>query len=322
MLLHAFKRLGSAVVAYWSSPFSPVDPVTKPRSDLVTSASFVRLARLPLELVAMILNELAVLDELDGGTARAPMMAPSREIRMALSRCARVSRSWYLLAREHLYRSIVVVNLCHCEAFVSAIERNPDLALLSRNLVLFGGTLLASPSASEARFERRYDLLVRVLRLCPRLERVRLMHNWDIFCPLVIDALTNLNNLSSLYCRPFVLKIVEQYSSILDAHDLLSRLPPSLSYLFVDGTVGSYDFLHHVPSTIGLVEYRLSNTHQRCDPTFVFQELEADLVEGVKAIPGSHINILHKADVDSALVGRVVAGFAAQGVELAAIRTA
>lgn len=271
----------------------------------------------------MVLDELAVLDLLDGGTASAPMTAPAREIRMALARCARVSRSWYKLAQAHLYRAIVVGNLRQCEAFVRALEHNPDLALIPRGLVLFGGPVRSSMSCPvvEQKLECRHDLLVRVLRLCTGLERVRLTHNWDIFYKLVVDALSRFEHLSSLYCRPHILEVPPEHFSILQAHNVLSRLPPSLEYLFIDSTAGKYDFLHHVPPTIGLVEYQLSSSHEWCDPTVIFEELEADLVDGIKAIPGGRIRVLHKQDVDSALVGRVVAGFAAQGVELAAVQT-
>ncbi|GAA5889155.1 hypothetical protein JCM8208_007785 [Rhodotorula glutinis] len=276
----------------------------------------------------MVLAHLAVLDELDGGTASAPMTAPSREIRMALSRCARVSRRWYPLAQAHLYRSIVVVNLRQCEAFVRAIELNSDLALIPRHLVLFGGPgLMSGPSDAfnelvNELLGRRHDLLVRVLRLCTQLERVRSTNNLDVFCTGIVDALCDLKNLSALYFRPHILEVFGEHFSLLQAHDILSRLPGSLEYLFVDSTIVNYDSLHSVPPRIALVEYQLSGNHEACDPTFVFEELEADLVEGIKPIPGGHIRVLHKQDVDSALVERVVAGFAAQGVELAAVKTA
>ncbi|GAA5838638.1 hypothetical protein JCM9279_003814 [Rhodotorula babjevae] len=322
MLQQAFKRLRSALSSYWSRSSSPLEIQHKPVSTFFEPSSSSSLSRLPLELVAIILDELAVLDLLDGGTASAPMTAPSREIRMALASCAQVRRSWYWLAQEHLYRSIVVVNLRDCEAFVHAIENNPALALIPRHLVLFGGPVRPSMSSVvEQKLERRHDLLVRVLRLCTGLERVRLTHNWDIFYKLVVVTLSRLEHLSSLYCRPHILEVGENHFSILQAHDVLSRLPPSLQYLFIDSTVGKYDFLHHVPPTIGIVEYQLSSRHEACDPTFVLEELEADLVEGIKATPGGRIRVLHKQDVDSALVGRVLAGFAAQGVELVAVKT-
>ncbi|GAA5838630.1 hypothetical protein JCM9279_003810 [Rhodotorula babjevae] len=317
MLQQAFKRLRSALSSYWSRSPSPLEIQHKPVSNFFEPSSSSSLSRLPLELVALILDELAVLDLLDGGTASAPMTAPSREIRMALSSCAQVGRSWYRLAQKHLYRAIVVVNLRDCEAFVHALENNPTLALIPRHLVLFGSPLMSSPWESEDRFGRHH-LFVRVISLCSNLERVRLSNKWEVFYRRVVDALARLEHLSALYCRPHILEVGPSYHTLCAA---FARLPPSLEYLFVDSTVGDYDFLHQVPPTIGLVEYQLSGSHEWCDPTFVFEELEADLVEGIKATPGGRIRVLHTQEVDSALVERVVAGFAAQGVELEAVRT-
>ena len=267
----------------------------------------------------MVLNELAVLDLLDGGTATAPMTAPAREIRMALARCARVSRAWYKLAQAHLYRAIVVGNLRQCEAFVRTLEHNPELALIPRNLVLFGGPAVACPSGPDDCFGR-HSQFIRVLSLCVHLERIRLTDRWELFYESVIGAISKLRHVSALYFRPHIRQVglsFEHYS----VFSVLERLPSSLEYVHIDSTVLAYLFMFRVPSHIGLVEYKLSSSNLWCDPVFIFEGLDQFLAIGNWAIPGGRIRILYEHDVDSALVGRVVAGFAAQGVELKAVKT-
>ncbi|GAA5894898.1 hypothetical protein JCM8208_006100 [Rhodotorula glutinis] len=263
-------------------------------------------ARLPVELIEMICEELASLDSrlYQAGTTNWYHF----HHREALAAAARISRQWTHPAQTTLLRSLCFVYGDDCAKFLAAMEHNPQLFSLPRGLQF---SIIDYETATCPPHLGMCDFIPILFNKCRNVERVHISTELNLSSNRFNAALYNMRNL-----RTFVFesrRMVGHSNAWFQSS--VRYLPPSVRLLGVQNDV-DVRVIFDVPATVDLLEYWYFENYPNSLIRRLINLLEPDNLP----VKFSRFNLYYEPfcapqiDVSPDMVASLTALFAARGI--------
>ncbi|GAA5894872.1 hypothetical protein JCM8208_006092 [Rhodotorula glutinis] len=267
-------------------------------------------ARLPVELVAMICNELAVLGQSvwHAGSSTWHLCDQQR----ALAAAARICRRWAGPAQAALLRSLYFSKPDDCADFLAAMEHNPHLLDIPRLLSFeVDGARL---QAAEPHLGMR-DFIPILFVKCPNVEFVYVSAVPDMVSPAFEDAFCSMRHL-----RTFIFESkTRSAESGARFQRSMQRAPVSLRTLAVYHGV-DIGILFELPGSLETIDYNYMGD----DPLLILSDFSDLLDHDARPIKTSTFSVWVESDFDfdrqpsmpisDDVVEALKAKFAARGV--------
>ncbi|GAA5927337.1 hypothetical protein JCM3775_002520 [Rhodotorula graminis] len=267
-------------------------------------------ARLPVELIEMICEELAVLDlrVRNPGTTTRYMYSQQA----ALASAALVSRIWAGPAQTALLHSLRFDTADECADFLAAMEHNPHLLGLPRAIDFCVTGFIQDDD--EAPLDMP-NFIATLLEKCRNLETVHIYAERSISSLGFDFAIRNMRHLrhSVFEANPMLGETNNWFN------DSIRQLPSHVRVVGAYDDAVELDIVFDLPFNLDLLEYR----YMRDEPSLLFHCLDALLEAEDRPFRVSRLNVYVEPDLDLPVVLPMVsadivkdytASFAACGV--------